>query len=404
MPLSALRLFVVANALFVAASASAQPPAPDYLAGGVARIESGDFQFGLMMLNEVVAPESKAGAADVARAHAYRAQAFLGLGRPGDASAAVLLALKANPDLAVTSPPYSAAVVRLFEQARRSAGSVSPEIDAAAAEQAGDHAGAFAAYVRAYQAMPQPPTADDDRRLREKIITLARRLSPPPAIPQDARAHYAKAEQLIEAEAMLGGGGGASLDAAIVALESAIRSAPWWADATLKLATLLQKRQRVDAALINLNLYRLADPDGYTKATAAKADAERPAARAGAVPRMASVYVYWPSQVRATGRPKVYCDGSLVAELQKGSFVALSVPGGSHDIKLNGKSATFAFEPGGRYYVRVSMEGFTRWASFTIRLADPDEGAAEFQNGAIAANDPRRTYAAQCAAPVPKKR
>jgi hypothetical protein len=293
-------MFVVASLSLVAVIASAQTPATDYLAGGVARIESGDFQLGIMMLNEIVAPGSKSSAAQVARAHAYRAQGFLGLGRPADARAAVLLALRADPKLAVTAPPYSAAVVKLFEDARRSTASVSPEIAAAAAEQAGDYPGAFAAYVKAYQALPDPLPADDDRRLREKIVTLARRLTTPPAIPPDARAHYTKAEQLIEAQALLGNAGSASLDAAVAALQAAIRAAPWWPDATFKLATLQQKQQRVDAALINLNLYRLADPDGYAKATAVKAEAERPAARpdaAPAVPRMASVYVYWPPQV-----------------------------------------------------------------------------------------------------------
>lgn len=381
-----------------------QTPATDYLATGVARVQAGDFQLGIMMLNEVVAPGSKADAATVARAHAYRAQGFLGLNRPDDARAAALLSLKADTDIAVTAPAYSTAVVELFADLRRPSAAVSPEIVGRAAEQEGRYDEAFAAYVTAYQELPTPAPPEDDARLREKIILLARRLNTPPVVSPQARAHFRKAQELIEAQAVLGSAGTASLSAAASELYSAIRVAPWWAEATLQLATVLQQLQRVEAALANLNLYRLADPEGYAKASGAKAKVETPAARAAAAAEVASVYVYWPPQVRSRGTPKIYCDGFLVAELQKGRFIEIGVAAGAHELKLGSKAEKFSFEPGNSYYVRASQEGFTRWSPFTLQLVDPGEALAELRDKSIGSNDPRRTFTNQCAAAPPRRK
>lgn len=395
---------VLTGPVVLSAQPSTQKPTSDYLTEGVTRVQAGDFQLGIMMLNEVVASGANTDAATLARAHAYRAQGFLGLDRPEDARAAALLALKADPGIAVTTPAYSAEVLELFAEVRRPGAAVRPEIAGAAAEQQGKYQEALAAYVTAYQALSIPAPAEDDRRLREKIILIARRLDAPPAIPEEARALYRKAQELIDAQAVLGSAGAASLDAAAAALQRAIRLAPWWAEATFQLATVLQQLQRVDAALMNLNLYRLADPDGYAKATATKATAEPPRERTETAARVASVYIYWPPQVRSRGTPKVYCDGFLVAELQKGRFVELSVLGGAHAIKLSSKSETFSFDPGNTYYVRASQEGFTRWSPFTLQLVNPNEGAAEFREKSITSNDPRRTYTNHCAAPPPRRR
>ena len=100
----------------------------------------------------------------------------------------------------------------------------------------------------------------------------------------------------------------------------------------------------------------------------------------------------------------MYCDGNLVAELQKGRFVALSVPPGSHEIKVSGKQETFAFEPGTSDYVRASQEGFTRWSPFNLRLVDATAGAAEFKDKSITSNEARRTFTNQCAAPQGKRK
>src|SRR5690242_8152591 len=96
--------------LTVAVPCLAQQPAPDYLAMGITRVESGDYQMGIMTLNEVLTPESKADAATIARAHAYRAQAYLGLRQLERARAAAQLALKADAKIVISSPPYSPAL------------------------------------------------------------------------------------------------------------------------------------------------------------------------------------------------------------------------------------------------------------------------------------------------------
>jgi hypothetical protein len=387
--------------LILAAPAAAQTPAVDYLVNGIARVQAGDFQLGVMMLNEVVAPESKADARSIARAHAYRAQAFLGLNQPGNARAAALLALQADANLSVSAPPYSAAVVALFQEVRRPAAAAAPEIAGAIAEQAGKPQEAFTAYVAAYQALPASAPTADEQRLREKVIAAARRLEQQPTIPADARAHFTKADQLLAAQVVLGGGRTASLEAATAELQSAIRAAPWWADATLTLAKVLQELQRVDAALMNLQLYRRADPEGYARITATAAEPERPAARAEA-PRTASVQIYWPKQGRGGGPKKMYCDGSLIAELRNGHFVALNVPGGSHTFKVTSKSETFAFEAGKSYYVRASVEGFP--ALFKLRLVDAAVATAEFRDTGAIVNDAAHTYANTCSAAPPQGR
>jgi tetratricopeptide (TPR) repeat protein len=395
-------LGLAAGVVVFSTAAAGQTPSIDYLRNGIARVEAGDFQLGVMMLNEVVAPGSKADAATIARAHAYRAQGFLGLKQPDNARAAAMLAVKADANLSITSPPFARDLVALFEEIRRPAAAPSPETAAAIAEQAGNQQEAFAAYVAAYQALSVPAPLEDDRRLREKIITLARRLGPP-AIPQDARAHYTKADQLLAAQEILKTGRTASLEAAAIELQSAVRIAPWWADATFKLAKVLQELQRVDAALMNLELYRLADPEGYAKATAATVTAspERSDARVEP-PRAATVHLYWPKQSRGGGPKKTYCDGVLVAELRDGHFIALTVPGGSHNFKVTSKSETFLFEPGKNYYVRASVEGFP--AMFKLRLVDANEAAAELREKSITANEPAHTYSNQCTAVPPPRR
>lgn len=216
----------------------AQQPAPDYLASGIARVEAGDFQMGIMTLNEVVAPTSKASAATIARAHAYRAQAYLGLDQPERAQAAALLALKADPAIAISAPPFLPGLVKLFADVRAPA-PADPEAAAAGAAKSGNYQEAFLDYLSAYQALPNPAPAADDRRLRERIITVVGRLQTKPAIPEEASAHFDKATQLLEAEAVLGAGGTATTEAAAAELQQAVRLAPWWPEATFKLAGVL---------------------------------------------------------------------------------------------------------------------------------------------------------------------
>jgi tetratricopeptide (TPR) repeat protein len=300
---------------------------------------------GIMTLNEVVDPASTASPSDRARAHAYRAHAFLGLDEPERARAALQLAISADPSFAITAPPFSAALVKLSEAVR--APGTDREAAGAAAENAGDYQVAFVHYLAAYEALPDPAPLADDRRVREKIVTVVGRLKARPAIPAAASDHYNKATQLLEAEAVLGGGGTATAEAAAAELERAISIAPWWPEATFKLAGLQQKLQRVDAALVNLNLYRLADPEGYAAATAPKSaatpvdsrpSAPRPAAAPAAPPAEPSVIYFYRTKAIWMGTAsgmEAYCNGARMGDLRNGRYFAVRLDPGEHTCYLD---------------------------------------------------------------------
>src|SRR5262245_5251886 len=49
----------------------------------------------------------------------------------------------------------------------------------------------------------------------------------------------------------------------------------------------------------------------------------------------ATIYIYWPKQQRGNGKPKVLCDGQVVANLQNGRYIVLTAPPGAHTIKFH---------------------------------------------------------------------
>lgn len=278
-----------------------------------------------------------------------------------------------------------------------------PERMAQTAEKLGLHQDAFGAYLRAYQNLPEPAPADAERRLRERIITVASRLPTKPAIPAAASAHFATASSVLDADTLLGGVGAGPLANAEAELMSAIRLAPWWPDATFKLATVLQRLQRFDEAMANLNLYRLADPAGYAAAIAAKGGAPGPPKElAAANTSPATVYIYWPKQVRGDGRRKVTCDGFHVADLSNRRFVVLNVTAGMHNIGVHDRALPLSFESGQKYYIRANVSGFP--ARIDIQQAPTEEGEADLRDDDMSANDPRRTYSIECNAGAGKRR
>jgi len=201
----------------------------------------------------------------------------------------------------------------------------------------------------------------------------------------------------------------------VIELRSALRAAPWWAPPTLKLATVLQKLQRVDEALLNLNLYKLADPVGYLetleraapKAATAPAPSAPPAAARSVAPAM--LYVYWPQQQRGSGRKKVRCDAQNVAELRKNRYVALKAAPGSHAVTFDGQDVIVAAEPGAEYFFRASLEGHTAFTQgATLRQVTADIGKAEIKEQNTSINDAKKTFSTEClaapAAPKPRGR
>ena len=364
----------------------------------IRQVRGGDPVRALLTLNEVI-EQFPAGGGNAARVHAVRAMAFLAMNQPERANAAVEESLEADPGFVPSASDVSSATIALFDTRRRLS-SADPEETAKAAEQSGEFQQAFVAYLAAYQALPLPPPSADDRRLRERIIRVAQRLGTPPIIPPQALEHMRRADQLLEAEAVLGGSGGASSRNALFELRQALRLAPWWPEVTFKIATLQQKLQQVDDALANLNLYKLADPNGYAVATAPKALPPTPPATAAppgraAVPGgKATITVYRVSNYfGSANRADIECNGQNIAELQNGRMVRFSAPAGKVALKFRGdEPLVLDAAPGAEYYFRVGPGGM----SFNTRAVSPAEGQAYLKEKKPKLNDANRTTSTDC--------
>jgi Tfp pilus assembly protein PilF len=387
-----------------------EPSAQAGLATGIGQTRAGDFRRALITLSDVIIQVSGEpdASATLARVHAYRAWAFIGVDEPQRAQASAMLALGIDPNIVVDASDYGPKVVALFRDARRPFAE-NPEAVGRQAEQAGRPQEAFLAYLFAFQALPEPPVPADDQRLREKIIGAVQKLSVKPMIPRTARAHVAKADDLLRAEAILGGATSvAAQQAAAAELRQAIRIAPWWTDATFQLATVLQKLQRVDEALLNLNLYKLADPAGYTAAANRAIPTKAGTASIDPEPRAvapAVIYVYFPHAARAMGvKPKLLCDGQHVANLANNRFIKLTAAPGSHNFELKGRTANATFTGGLEHYIRVGIEGYPAHAA--LRLTDPAEATAEMLEKKVSSNDPAQTFGTECkpAGGIPKRK
>lgn len=96
-----------------------------------------------------------------------------------------------------------------------------------------------------------------DNALREKIITLALKLKPAPAVPEEARRHFVKAVTL-QKEAKTP----EDYDLPIQEYRQALLLAPWWSDAYYDLSSALELKQQYAEAIQNLKLSILASPAG----------------------------------------------------------------------------------------------------------------------------------------------
>lgn len=105
--------------------------------------------------------------------------------------------------------------------------------------------------LQQYVADLQKNPSDD--ALRKKIIKLAGTLQPPPAMPEEARKHFVKAETLAKE----------SHDpaAAIEEYQQGLALAPWWADGYHDLGLIQEADGRYDNAKASLQLYLLSTPD-----------------------------------------------------------------------------------------------------------------------------------------------
>lgn len=118
-------------------------------------------------------------------------------------------------------------------------------------------AGADSPREQLKQMVAQLQKSPSDGALREKIITLARKLKPAPAVPEEARRHFVKAVTL-QKDAK----SPEDYDLPIQEYRQALLLAPWWSDAYFDLASALELKQQYADAIQNLKLSMLASPGG----------------------------------------------------------------------------------------------------------------------------------------------
>jgi tetratricopeptide (TPR) repeat protein len=124
-----------------------------------------------------------------------------------------------------------------------------------AAEQAGQLHQALDDYVAALQALPDPPPADSDRRLREHIIKLALKLDPPPAVPDEAQQRITNGEATAKTAKIP-----KDVSAAIPEFQHALRLAPWLPAGYFDLGQAQEKLRDYPAAIRSFEFYLLAAP------------------------------------------------------------------------------------------------------------------------------------------------
>lgn len=132
-------------------------------------------------------------------------------------------------------------------------GQSAEESAARSAEQAGKLREAFTQYVAALQKTAEG--SGDERRLQEAIVRLAPRLSPTPAIPEEARRFGVRGRAWMQDAK-----NEADVTEAIKEFAKALRIAPWWADGYINNGVALEKAGRYSDAVQSLKMYLLASP------------------------------------------------------------------------------------------------------------------------------------------------
>lgn len=106
------------------------------------------------------------------------------------------------------------------------------------------------------QMLEQLQKMPNDSALREKIITLAPTLKPPPALPAELERRMARGAAAFKGAASL-----ADYQDAAKEFEQAALAAPWHADAYFNLGVTQDKAENYEAALHSLKLALLASPE-----------------------------------------------------------------------------------------------------------------------------------------------
>lgn len=118
-------------------------------------------------------------------------------------------------------------------------------------EKVGDRLRALEQYARAWQARPH---ADLERRLQDRIGTLASGLSAFPPVPEEARRHLARANAYLKSATTEG-------YAKVVAeMQEAVKAAPLWAETYYNLGMVQESAGHYSDAIRSLKLYLLLAP------------------------------------------------------------------------------------------------------------------------------------------------
>jgi tetratricopeptide (TPR) repeat protein len=122
------------------------------------------------------------------------------------------------------------------------------------AEQAGKLREALTHYVAALQSVSEG--SSNDQQLREKIISLVQKITPPPAVPDEARRYAVRGKAAItEAKSA------SDFEEAAREFSKALRIAPWWAESYFNRAVAQEKAGQLNEAISSLKLYLLAAPN-----------------------------------------------------------------------------------------------------------------------------------------------
>lgn len=258
-----VRLALAAAVAFALAAASAPPSHPDAGAGGArAALLTVPADLPPALLGEAVAAKLTVRVAVSPEGLVDSAVAVAGDARlRASAEAAArwwVFTPAARPATLTVSVPVEAA---------RDAADLRPDVLAMARESEahGDLPTALAAWVGALARVGTSPTVANEWAIREHAIALARRMSPPPPLPNVVwgPARGARGQQLRTVAR-------AKHVELVAQFDTALREAPWWDEPYLWRAGSLAGCGRTAEALRSLRAYRLASTD-----TAGIAFAER---------------------------------------------------------------------------------------------------------------------------------
>jgi tetratricopeptide (TPR) repeat protein len=130
-----------------------------------------------------------------------------------------------------------------------------------AAESAGKIQEAFKWYQKALQGLAPDSPGDLGARIRERLINVARRLSPPPSVPDKAIRFLKRGMAIIKtAEAQ------DDFERAESELSQAVYIAPWWGDAYFNRGLIREKMGHLTEAIYDFKTYLMASPDAMDAA------------------------------------------------------------------------------------------------------------------------------------------